>query len=277
MIRKNGFTILLLLGLFITLSLIGPLLNATTPLTSQDEILLRQSPTSQEAFPPLGSPSPMWDVTFGNDKGWAESWDIIQLQSGYLCAAGTFAYAADSYEGDTHYFAAFYMPPDCTRFSMYEGSGWVNGTLSEAHSVVQSDEGYIALAGAIDWYDNKNKAYMEVFYNGSMTPDSWYNGSVSDTAWSIIEHYPKALVLAGVTESFGAGGKDAWLLHTDPDKFCTGSFGRRTPLLWNRTYGGSGDDEARCVVHCSTGGFAIVGFTESYGLGGTDGWLIRTD
>lgn len=271
---KNGFSTVLLLILFITFSLFGPLFrtNAFSNGEKNLELDYNQVPL-QENFS-LGTPHPMWKKAFGT--GWANSWDIIQLQKGSLCVAGTFSYGDSQQDGQSS-FAIFYMPPDDTLSSTTFGSGYADSTLSEARSVIQTDEGYIALAGAVDWYDTKSRAYMAVFYNGSMTPDSFYNGSVFDEAWSIIEHYPKGLVLAGVTESYGAGGKDVWLLHTDPNKFCTGYFGRRTALLWNRTYGGSGDDEGRCVINCSTGGFAITGFTDSFGLGGTDGWLIRTD
>jgi hypothetical protein len=46
---------------------------------------------------------------------------------------------------------------------------------------------------------------------------------------------------------------------------------------WNRAYGGTVDDMAYSVVQTSDGGYALAGFTRSYGAGAEDFWLVRTD
>ncbi len=282
---KNGFATLLLLTSFIISYPIVPAIPGAAPLLPRTIFFSQQVSVLSEVVPSIGSPAPLWNYTFGAHDGWADAWDIIQLHKkadpiflggGQLCIAGTFS-EEEATMDYRPYFATFSLPPDDTHYSYSLGVGYANSSLSEAHSVIQTDEGILAVAGAVDWDDDKSRAYMEVYYDYSMSPDSFFNGSVSDAAWSIIEHYPKGLVLTGVTESYGAGGKDVWLLHTDPDEFCTGPFGNHTSLLWNQTYGGLGDDEGRCVVKCTTGGFAITGFTNSFGAGSTDGWLIRTD
>jgi hypothetical protein len=45
------------------------------------------------------------------------------------------------------------------------------------------------------------------------------------------------------------------------------SFGN---MEWNKTYGGSGKDEAYCVQQTSDGGYILAGSTESYGAGLAD-------
>lgn len=47
--------------------------------------------------------------------------------------------------------------------------------------------------------------------------------------------------------------------------------------LWNRTYGGFGQDRLYDIVKCSKGGFAMVGYTSSFTAGDSDIWVIRTD
>ncbi|MBN1426013.1 hypothetical protein JXA88_15800 [Candidatus Fermentibacteria bacterium] len=47
--------------------------------------------------------------------------------------------------------------------------------------------------------------------------------------------------------------------------------------LWTKTCGGIGQDKAASVCCAADGGFAIAGTTTSFGAGGADFWLVRTD
>jgi len=48
-------------------------------------------------------------------------------------------------------------------------------------------------------------------------------------------------------------------------------------MQWNKTYGGAGYDEAHSVVQTRDGGYALAGGTSSFGAGGYDFWLVKTD
>jgi hypothetical protein len=45
----------------------------------------------------------------------------------------------------------------------------------------------------------------------------------------------------------------------------------------SKTYGGASDDNPRSVIQTSDGGYALVGWTYSYGAGSCDFWLVKTD
>ena len=47
--------------------------------------------------------------------------------------------------------------------------------------------------------------------------------------------------------------------------------------LWTKTYGGSGWDNSHCVQPTSDGGYIIAGFTESFGNGTRELWMVKTD
>jgi len=45
---------------------------------------------------------------------------------------------------------------------------------------------------------------------------------------------------------------------------------------WSETFGGGDNDVAFSVIQTSDGGYALAGWTESYGAGGADLWLVKT-
>lgn len=48
-------------------------------------------------------------------------------------------------------------------------------------------------------------------------------------------------------------------------------------VQWTKTFGGNYDDDAYSVKQTSDGGYVIAGYTNSFGNGGNDFYLIRTD
>ncbi|MEA2053880.1 MAG: hypothetical protein U9O96_02005 [Candidatus Thermoplasmatota archaeon] len=47
-------------------------------------------------------------------------------------------------------------------------------------------------------------------------------------------------------------------------------------IIWNKTYGGNGEDVGLSLVKTENG-YAICGYTMSYGNGGVDVWIVKTD
>ncbi|UCD21427.1 MAG: hypothetical protein JSW22_05060 [Chloroflexota bacterium] len=94
-----------------------------------------------------------------------------------------------------------------------------------------------------------------------------FGGSSDDYALSVQQTSDGGYIMAGSTESYGAGGADVWLIKTD-------SSGNE---MWNKTFGGASDDSGYSVGQTSDGGYIIAGSTYSYGVGDSDMWLIKTD
>lgn len=73
-------------------------------------------------------------------------------------------------------------------------------------------------------------------------------------------------ITVGVTKSSGAGDEDVYLVKTD-------AAGNE---LWSKTFGGTGADNG-WSVHEHPDGYVIAGFTNSFGNGDYDFYLIKTD
>ena len=94
-----------------------------------------------------------------------------------------------------------------------------------------------------------------------------FGGVKRDGATSLIQTFDDGFILAGYTRSYGAGNSDIWIVKTDANG----------EMLWNRTYGGPENEKTRTVLQTNDGGFLLAGSTYSYGNGGEDVWLIKTD
>jgi predicted secreted protein len=94
-----------------------------------------------------------------------------------------------------------------------------------------------------------------------------FGGTSDDGAYDLLQTEDGGYIIAGYTQSFGAGGSDFWLIKTDA----------QGNELWNKTYGGTGDEAAFRVLLANDGGYLLAGWTNSFGAGGYDFWVVKTD
>jgi hypothetical protein len=144
------------------------------------------------------------------------------------------------------------------------------GTSSDfAYSVQQTtDSGYVLVGHTDSFGAGSNDAWLvKTDANGMMQWNRTFGRPKSDTAWAVRQTAEGGYVLAGYTNSFGAGGYDFWLVKTDAN-------GNE---LWNRTFGGPSGDFAHSVQQTVDGGYILSGDTNSFGAGSYDFWLVKTD
>jgi hypothetical protein len=88
-----------------------------------------------------------------------------------------------------------------------------------------------------------------------------------DLAYAVLAEAGGGFVVAGATESFGAGDFDVLLLKCDADG----------DSLWAAVVGGAGVDYAFSLAEAADGGYVLAGFTSSFGAGGDDAYLLKLD
>ncbi|MCG2762512.1 MAG: hypothetical protein L6253_04945 [Candidatus Atribacteria bacterium] len=100
-----------------------------------------------------------------------------------------------------------------------------------------------------------------------LTWDKTFGGIEADMANSIIQTDDGGYALAGYTWSKGAGRYDAWVIKLDENG----------EMAWDKTFGGSQNDEIFSGIKTTDGGYAVCGYTESKGAGRYDAWVIKLD
>jgi hypothetical protein len=138
-----------------------------------------------------------------------------------------------------------------------------------AISVIQTSDGGYALVGYTNSFgaDGLDSYLVKTDANGNMQWNKTYGGSNEDWAFSVVQTDDRGYAIAGTTTSFGAVGRDFWLVKTDANG----------NMQWNKTYGGTSDDQAYSVVQTSDGGYALGGSTGPSEPGNDDLWLVKTD
>jgi hypothetical protein len=203
----------------------------------------------------------LWTKTYGG-PGYESGHSVQQTtDGGYIIVGETESFGTGLYD-------IWLIKTDAAGDTMWTRTyGGVEYELG--YSVRQTiDGGYIISgftysfgAGLADVYLIKADA------SGDTTWTRTYGGADNDYGSSVRQTTDGGYIIAGRTWSFGAGPNDLWLIKTDT----------AGDTMWTKTYGGTDFDWGSSVQQTTDGGYAVAGWTRSFGTGEEDVWLIKAD
>ncbi len=175
-------------------------------------------------------------ILAGRERGWDTPYDAFVAKLGI---AGAIVWK-ERIGGDAEDFAR------CVRQA--GDGGYIMAGSTKSSGAGRRDAWLVKLteSGSIDW--------------------QWaYGGAGDDEAVAVSGMADGGFLLAGTTKSFGAGATDVWLLRLNASG----------QVLWQRSYGGTGDDVPTAVERTSDAGVVVIGYTNSFDELITKAWVLR--
>ncbi|SMC63143.1 autotransporter outer membrane beta-barrel domain-containing protein [Moheibacter sediminis] len=235
----------------------------------------------------------VWDKLYGGSGSDGASFIQQTSDGGYIIAG----YSTSSANGDV------------TGTNKGDGDCWIvkldasgnkiwdklyGGSAEDSTNSIQqtSDGGYIiagtsqsSASGDVSDTSNGNNDYwiVKLDASGNKIWDKLYGGSGIDLASSIQQTTDGGYIIAGTSQSSASGdvtdtsngNNDYWIVKLDAS-------GNK---IWDKLYGGSGNDWANSIQKTTDGGYIVAGYSDSSASGDVSGiskgirdyWVLKLD
>ena len=136
------------------------------------------------------------------------------------------------------------------------------------HCVKQTSEGGYIITG-YTYRESSDLWLIKTDANGNIEWDNTYGDTeLPEQGYSVIQSGDEYIITGFAKPEYETSIQyDVWILKTDID-------GNE---IWNKTYGDIEDDRSYDIKPTLDNNFIIAGFTDSYGAGNYDMWLLKID
>jgi len=211
-----------------------------------------------------GSLSAQWARIYGGSVIWSCVSSIKQTSDGGYVVAGGFSGAGNygkiwilklSLDGEIEWQKTYTTP------GLHEHA--------EASSIRQASDGGYVVAGSINSFGAGEEDFwiLKLSTDGDNEWQRTYGGGRYDFANFVQQTSDGGYVVAGSTDSFGAGETDIWFLKLT-------SAG---DVEWQKTYGGAREDSASFIRQTSDEGYMVLGYNRYQDVDRwtTDYWILK--
>ncbi len=215
-----------------------------------------QGTTEYDYFSLEAAPTMKWQKTFGgsaSDTGYG----VVATQDGGFAVLGvTKSYGSGQFD-------AFLVRGDSDGNEIWNRT--YGTTLGEwSYSLFYTSDGGFLIGGTTTITAGFRAWMVKVTSDGTEEWNKTY-GDTTEVGFCSIQTSDGGYAITGYLAVPGRA-TDTFLMKTD----ASGN------QQWIRTYGGASDDWGKSLIQTKDGGFAITGWTNSFGTG-TRGFLIKTD
>ncbi len=135
-------------------------------------------------------------------------------------------------------------------------------------SIKQTADGGFIVAGLTKMINGEYDMWlMKLDVSGNVTWNKIIGAGPADYGLHVTTTSDGGYILTGFLSGLGWGAADISLVKTDANG----------NIQWYKIYGGAGDDWGDYVTQTSDGGYLVTGYTSSYGAGGADVYMLKTD
>jgi hypothetical protein len=196
----------------------------------------------------------LWTKTYG---GWNsdDGYSIRQTTDGGYVIVGL----TSSFGGITN---VYLIKTDANGNPLWS-KAYGGNSNEEGNSVQQTNDGGFIIAGSTESFGvgNYDVYLIKTNSNGDTLWTKTYGGIYDDHGYSVQQTTDNGYIVVGVTESFGGGSQDIYLVKTN----------NLGDVIWTKTYGDTLVDWGDNVQQTTDGGYIIVGSC-SYNV-----YLIKTN
>ncbi|MEO0158797.1 MAG: hypothetical protein ABIM59_08740, partial [candidate division WOR-3 bacterium] len=188
-------------------------------------------------------------------------YDLIETSDGNYIFAG---FTRSMGPGQSDVFVSKIAPDGTIIWASAVGTA----TLNEiANAVYECSDGSILIAGIRTVGAQDEALVAKLNSTGGLIWMRAIQGLNDDEAWDIVEALDGNYIVTGLTNTWGAGGDDAFIAKFDP----SGN------LIWMKVFGGGSTERGTSITNLADGGLMVGGLVESWGNGSRDMMITKFD
>lgn len=135
------------------------------------------------------------------------------------------------------------------------------------YDVILDEDGGFVYVGSTTSYGSGEESFWLVKTDPEGHEEWNYSsdGDYDEVAYSVVKTDNGNYLMGGYTSSYGQGGRDFWAVEVDQEG----------EVVSKKTFGSGGDEIAYSVAKSENGKYALAGYTDSYGAGQSDFWVVK--
>jgi hypothetical protein len=206
----------------------------------------------------LSSKELIWERTFGG-AGDNRAFCIVKSGDGGFLVVGS----SSSFDSGKTYAWIVRIDQDG---EMLWNRTYEEGDGSEFRFALKTDDGFLLIGNTFLSSGNEDGWIVKIDDQGNVLWNLTLRSGTTGKLFSATA-ISDGFILVGLTYPLGTNDSYAWVVKINASG----------KVLWNRTYGGNGDNAFRSVVATSEGDCVCAGYTNSIGDGDYKVWLVKID